>query len=125
MNINDLLLEKNKIIENITEIEEQCEGSDNEKNANKIIKLNMKKAGLLSEKNNISLELDKIDKQLEDINKEINAISISGIDKVLEEIKKQRWYFFKNKPKIIMDKKTGILWPNLDYYNCGQGDNEP
>jgi len=84
MNINDLLLEKNKIIENITEIEEQCEGSDNEKNANKIIKLNMKKAGLLSEKNNISLELDKIDKQLEDINKEINAISISGIDKVLE-----------------------------------------
>ncbi|NGT57808.1 hypothetical protein G6Z15_08150 [Clostridium perfringens] len=125
MNINDLLLEKNKIIENITEIEEQCEGSDNEKNANKIIKLNMKKAGLLSEKNNISLELDKIDKQLEDINKEINAISISGIDKVLKAIKKQRWYFFKNKPKIIMDKKTGILWPNLDYYNCGQEDNEP
>ncbi|HHD2734593.1 TPA: hypothetical protein ACOTGU_001070 [Clostridium perfringens] len=125
MNINDLLLEKNKIIENITEIEEQCEGSDNEKNANKIIKLNMKKAGLLSEKNNISLELAKIDKQLEDINKEINAISISGIDKILEAIKKQRWYFFKNKPKIIMDKKTGILWPNLDYYNCGQEDKEP
>ena len=125
MNINDLLLEKNKIIENITEIEEQCEGSDNEKNANKIIKLNMKKAGLLSEKNNISLELAKIDKQLEDINKEINAISISGIDKILEAIKKQRWYFFKNKPKIIMDKNTGILWPNLDYYNCGQDDNEP
>lgn len=125
MNINDLLLEKNKIIENITEIEEQYEGIDNEKNANKIIKLNMKKAGLLSEKNNISLELDKIDKQLEDINKEINAISISGIDKILEAIKKQRWYFFKNKPKIIMDKNTGILWPNLDYYNCGQEDNEP
>ncbi|HAT4364716.1 TPA: hypothetical protein I9148_002266 [Clostridium perfringens] len=125
MNINNLLLEKNKIIENITEIEEQCEGIDNEKNANKIIKLNMKKADLLSEKNNISLELAKIDKQLEDINKEISAISISGIDKILGAIKKQRWYFFKNKPKIIMDKKTGILWPNLDYYNCGKDEGEP
>lgn len=37
-------------------------------------------------------------------------------DKILEAITKQRWFFFENKPKVLMDKLTGILWANLDYF---------
>ena len=37
-------------------------------------------------------------------------------DKILEAIANQRWFFFENKPKILMDKLTGILWANLDYF---------
>lgn len=37
-------------------------------------------------------------------------------DKILEAIAKQRWFFFENKPKVLMDKLTGILWANLDYF---------
>lgn len=37
-------------------------------------------------------------------------------DKILTAIANQRWFFFENKPKILMDKLTGILWANLDYF---------
>ena len=37
-------------------------------------------------------------------------------DKILEAITKQRWFFFENKSKVLMDKLTGILWANLDYF---------
>lgn len=40
----------------------------------------------------------------------------NGVEKILKAIKNQRWYFFKNKQKVFMDRNTGILWANLDYY---------
>lgn len=40
----------------------------------------------------------------------------NGAERILEAIKNQRWYFFKNKQKVFMDRNTGILWANLDYY---------
>lgn len=50
--------------------------------------------------------------------KKIRAIEAPGhgVEKILEAIKNQRWYFFKNKQKVFMDRNTGILWANLDYY---------
>ena len=50
--------------------------------------------------------------------KKIRAIEASGngVEKILEAIKNQRWFFFKNKQKVFMDRNTGILWANLDYY---------
>lgn len=50
--------------------------------------------------------------------KKIRAIEGSGndVETILEAIKNQRWYFFKNKQKVFMDRNTGILWANLDYY---------
>ena len=36
--------------------------------------------------------------------------------KILDAIKNQRWFFFKNKPKIIFDRDTGLIWANLDYF---------
>lgn len=50
--------------------------------------------------------------------KKIREIEAPGndVEKILEAIKNQRWYFFKNKQKVFMDRNTGILWANLDYY---------
>lgn len=46
----------------------------------------------------------------------IEEATADGEKRVLQAIKEQRWYFFKNHPKVIMDSSTGILWANLDYY---------
>lgn len=49
--------------------------------------------------------------------REIEAVcEKNGAERILEAIKNQRWYFFKNKQKVFMDRNTGILWANLDYY---------
>lgn len=41
-----------------------------------------------------------------------------GVEKILEAIKNQRWYFIKNKPKILFDRNTGLIWANLHAFNC-------
>lgn len=40
-----------------------------------------------------------------------------GVEKILEAIKNQRWYFIKNKPKILFDRNTGLIWANLHTFN--------
>ena len=124
MSINNLLLQRDELINKIRSIEETCEGIDNENNAKKITELNMQKSNLISQKNNITIELNRIEQQLNNINEEINNLSGTGIDRILDAIKEQRWYFFKNKPKVLMDKLTGILWANLDYYNFAKDNDE-
>ena len=59
----------------------------------------------------------------EDLLKKINKIqeTCEGSDneenskKILDAIDKQRFYFLKNKPKVILDIKTGAIITNLDY----------
>lgn len=46
----------------------------------------------------------------------------NGVEKILEAIKNQRWYFIKNKPKILFDKSTGLLWANLHTFNYCEED---
>lgn len=48
---------------------------------------------------------------------EIEALSEEGRNRILEAIKTQRWYFFRNNKYILMDRDTGLLWANLDYFN--------
>lgn len=115
-NVTELLTQRDEILSKIKEIEENCEGIDNENNAKKITELNMEKSNLISKKNSISVELSNIERQLNGISEDIKNLSGKGIDRILEAIKEQRWYFFKNKPKVLMDKYTGILWANLDYF---------
>lgn len=119
-NIDDLLLQKDKMLTQIKVIEENCEGIDNVK---KITELNVKKSELLVKKNSISIELRKIEQEINKVSEEIKNLSGTGIDRILEAIKEQRWYFFKNKPKVLMDKFTGILWTNLDYFKYKKGEN--
>ncbi len=40
---------------------------------------------------------------------------------ILRAIKHQRWYFFQNKPKIIFDRDTGLIWADLKYFHYGEG----
>lgn len=64
-------------------------------------------------------DLQVLIKQRDDLLAQIKALeenSEANINKILEAIKKQRWYFFKNDPKILMDRDTGYLWANLDYF---------
>ncbi len=46
---------------------------------------------------------------------EIESLSADGVDRILDAVKAQRWYFFRNNKYILMDRDTGILWANLDY----------
>lgn len=116
MSVNNLLLQMEEILSKIRNIEEAYEGIDNKNKSKKIKALNMDKSDLLAKKKSIAIELNRIEQKLNNINEEINNLSSTGIDRILEAIKEQRWYFFKNKPKVLMDRETGLLWPNLDYF---------
>ena len=115
--INTLLAQKEELLNKIREIEETCEGIDNENNAKKVSELNMRQAKILAEKISITNKFTLLEKELDKISEEIRSLSGTGIERILQSIKKQRWYFFKNKPGVLMDRDTGILWPNLDYFN--------
>lgn len=124
MSVNNLLLQRKEIISNIRNIEEAYEGIDNDNNAKKIVALNTDKSDLLAKKNSIVIELNGIEQKLNNINEEIYNLSSTSIDRILEAIKEQRWYFFKNKPKVLMDRETGLLWPNLDYFEYIKGESK-
>ena len=51
--------------------------------------------------------------------KKNRAIEGSGndVETIIEAIKNQRWYFIKNKPKILFDRNTGLIWANLHTFN--------
>ena len=70
--------------------------------------------------------MDKLIKEKEKLQNKIDAITndSEGKNEILNAIEAQKWYFFKNKPKILFDKTTGLLWPNLDYFPYTKGDDE-
>lgn len=88
VSIDDLLLEKKKIITDIKEIEEVCEGIENENNLKRISELNNKKSELILEKSKLNNRLLDLELQLKEINEEINKLSGVGIDKILDAIGK-------------------------------------
>jgi len=115
--IIELLDRKNQILDEIKYIEENYEGTYNPLNTEKAHKLNKEQATLMAEKSKLLEKLSTVDSQLRRINSRIRTLSGEGIDKILDAIGEQRWFFFKNKPKVIMDRNTGILWANLDYFD--------
>lgn len=121
--INTLLIQQEELLTKIREIEETCEGIGNENNSNKISEFNMKQSKLLAEKISLNSKLSNLEHELNKISEEIRSLSGTGIDMILQAIKTQRWYFFKNKPKILMDRDTAILWPNFDYFKDYCADN--
>lgn len=112
----DLTAKRDELLAKLREINEICEGVENKHNAEKVQQLNIEQAQLKLQKQELSAKLSVIEEKLSAINFEINKLSGTGIDRILEAIKNQRWYFFKNKPKILMDKLTGILWGCLNYF---------
>lgn len=57
-------------------------------------------------------DLASLTAQRDGLLKKLREIEGSGndVETILEAIKNQRWYFFKNKQKVFMDRNTGILW---------------
>ena len=42
---------------------------------------------------------------------------------ILEAIKNQRWFFFKNNENILFDRGTGLIWANLNHFQYGKDNN--
>lgn len=122
--LENLKARQQELLNKIQEIGEQYEGIENEHNAQKIQELNKVQAQLIGSQNNLKQQLQSVQEKLKTINSEIDKLSSTATDRILEAIKNQRWYFFKNKPHILMDKTTGILWANLDYFPYGKTSNE-
>ncbi|ETJ04417.1 MAG: hypothetical protein Q605_AUC00685G0006 [Actinomyces urogenitalis DORA_12] len=114
--------QREKVLEDIKKIE-KLEGIENESNSLEMSKLNLEKVKVNSQIDELSNKLSGLRLQLDGINKKINDLSGSAIDKILEAISEQRWYFFKNKTKVLMDKNTGLLWVNLDYFEYKKSEN--
>lgn len=114
--LENLRARQKELLDKIHALEEQYEGIENEHNAQKIQELSKVQAQLMGSQNNLKQQLQSVQEKLKTINNEIDKLSSTATDKILEAIKNQRWYFFKNKQHILMDKTTGILWANLDYF---------
>ena len=114
--INELLIQREELLSKIRSIEESCEGIENESNARKIASLNMQQSRVAAQKSELQTKLAALEREINAISEEIRALSGTGVERILQSIKEQRWFFFKNKPKVLMDKLTGILWANLDYF---------
>ena len=112
-----LIAQRDELLVKLRDIEENCEGIENEHNAQRVQELNMEQTQLIEQKENLQEKVGEIQRKLSRINDEIKQLSGTGIDRILEAIKGQRWYFFKNKPKVLMDRETGFLWVNMKYYD--------
>lgn len=114
--LENLKARQQELLNKIQELGEQYEGIENEHNAQKIQELNKIQAQLIGNQNDLKQQLQSVQEKLKTINGEIDKLSSTATNRILEAIKNQRWYFFKNKKHILMDKTTGILWANLDYF---------
>ena len=121
--LQTLTQQRDELLAKIREIESSCEGIENENNAQRVQELNLEHAQLSAQKQELSAKLSALESRLSAISSEITKLSGTGIDRILEAIKNQRWYFFKNKTKILMDRDTGILWANLNYFPYGKNGN--
>lgn len=119
--LENLKARQQELLDKIHALEEQYEGIKNEHNAQKIQELSKVQAQLIGNQNDLKQQLQSVQEKLKTINNEIDKLSSTATNRILEAIKNQRWYFFKNKQHILMDKTTGILWANLDYFPYSNG----
>lgn len=111
-----LLAEKQKLTDRLKELEPIGEGLENEENRQRVRQLDAAQSELMAQKQTVEQKLSGIQSHLNEVNAEINQLSSDSRDTILEAIKKQRWYFIKNKPKVLLDRNTGYLWANLNYF---------
>ena len=112
-----LTAQRDGVLKKIREIEAACEGIENENNARRVQELNLEQAQYSAQRQEIAAKLAVVDGKLAAINAGIMELGGTGVEKILEAIKNQRWYFIKNKPKILFDKNTGLIWVNLHTFN--------
>lgn len=115
--LTELITKRDEILLKVRNIEIECEGIENEHNSERVNELFLEQAQLKVHKSEIQEELNAVNRSLSSISDDIAKISEIGKDRILKAIKNQRWYFFKNKTKVLMDSYTGLLWANLDYFD--------
>ncbi|WP_370850324.1 hypothetical protein [Megasphaera sp.] len=118
-----LLAEKQKLTDKLKELETVSEGLENEKIRNRVRQLNIYQSKLSTEEKNMKQRFSALQETLKNVTDEINQLSSDSRDTILEAIKKQRWYFIKNKPKVLLDRNTGYLWANLNYFPYAKSGN--
>ena len=116
-NLAALTTQRDGLLKKIREIEAACEGIENENNAKRVQELNLEQAQYSAQRQEIAAKLAVVDGKLAAINAGIMELGGTGVEKILEAIKNQRWYFIKNKPRILLDKNTGLIWANLNTFN--------
>ena len=116
-NLAALTTQRDGLLKKIRAIEASCEGIENENNAKRVQKLNLEQAQYSAQRQEIAAKLAVIDGKLAAINAVIMELGGTGVEKILEAIKNQRWYFIKNKPRILFDRNTGLIWANLNTFN--------
>lgn len=116
-NLTALTVQREGLLKKIRAIEASCEGIENENNAKRVQELNLEQAQYSAQRQEIAAKLAIVDGKLADINAGIMELGGTGVEKIFEAIKNQRWYFIKNKPKVLFDKSTGLLWANLNTFN--------
>ena len=116
-NLAALTAQRDGLLKKIREIEAACEGIENENNAKRVQELNLEQTQYSVQRQEIAAKLAIVDGKLAAINAGIMELGGTGVEKILEAIKNQRWYFIKNKPKVLFDKSTGLLWANLNTFN--------
>lgn len=116
-NLASLTTQRDGLLKKIREIEAVCEGIENENNAKRVQELNLEQAQYSAQRQEIAAKLAVVDGKLAAINAGIMELGGTGVEKILEAIKNQRWYFIKNKPRILFDRNTGLIWANLNTFN--------
>lgn len=59
-------------------------------------------------------ELDQLIAHRKTAKASLRNIDNKGTECILDAIAKQKWIYFKNKPSIVMDRDTGIVWNHND-----------
>lgn len=116
-NLASLTAQRDGLLKKIRAIEASCEGIENENNAKRVQELNLEQAQYSAQRQEIAAKLAVVDGKLAAINAVIMELGGTGVEKILEAIKNQRWYFIKNKPRILFDRNTGLIWANLNTFN--------
>lgn len=116
-NVETLIAQRDELLAKIKHIAESCEGIENKENAARVTELNSKQAELIAARDELKGQLATLEKQLTTLGEKIRELSGSGVDKILDAIKNQRWFWFKDKPKVLFDRDTALLWADLNYFN--------
>lgn len=85
--LENLKARQQELLDKIQEIEEQCQGIENEHNAQKVQELNKVQAQLIGNQNNLKQQLQSVQEKIKTINNEIDKLSSTATDRILEAIK--------------------------------------
>ncbi len=114
--LDELLKQKKQVETELTEIYKFA--GDKELN----LQFENEKNTVLPKKSEAEAKLKNIQNEYEIISKKMTVSD--GEQSILNAIKTQRFYFFKNKVKFVFDKTTALIWPNIEYYNLGKREDD-